>query len=57
MSQRSRTDLCGGCRATGIPTATFFDTVPFPSPLWAESRSTLSRAIENILQPEPEPEL
>ena len=22
MSQRSRTDLCGGCRATGIPTAT-----------------------------------
>ena len=24
MSQRSRTDLCGGCRATGIPTATSF---------------------------------
>ena len=24
MSQRSRTDLCGGCRATGIPTATLF---------------------------------
>ena len=24
MSQRSRTDLCGGCRATGIPTATGF---------------------------------
>jgi len=22
MSQRSRTDPCGGCRATGIPTAT-----------------------------------
>jgi hypothetical protein len=24
MSQRSRTDPCGGCRATGIPTATGF---------------------------------
>ena len=22
MRQRARTDLCGGCRATGIPTAT-----------------------------------
>ena len=24
MSQRSSTDLCGGCRATGIPTGTLF---------------------------------
>ena len=28
MSQRSRTDLCGGCRATGIPTATYFSIFP-----------------------------
>ena len=30
MSQRSRVDLCGGCRAIGIPTATHFCRPFFP---------------------------
>ena len=35
MSQRSRTDLCGGCRATGIPTAT--SRVPFQQNFLSQS--------------------